>query len=161
MCGSISKVEGKLAVAEEVESAAVVRRGAMFLDALSVLLGGIAGIVVPTVVRVLLVELLHVVVTIGLGKDGGGSDGEILAIAFHDGGVRKGMAQLSIVAVFVIGVESVAIDDEGSGRTERASMALCMAVMLARRMFIWSISSAVTMPNAHAMASRWISSRSA
>ena len=115
LCGSISKVEGQLAVAKEVEAATMVGRGAMLLDALAVLLGGIAGIVVPAVVRVLLVEFLHVVVAIGLGKDGGCSDGKILAIAFHDGGVGQGMALLSTVAVFVIGVESVAVDDEGFG----------------------------------------------
>ena len=117
VCGgeSIPKVEGQLTVAKEVEGATVVGCGAMLLDALAVLFGGIAGVVVPAVVRVLLVELLHVVVAISLGKDGGSSDGKILAIAFHDGGVGQGMTQLVTVAVFVISVESVAVDDEGFG----------------------------------------------
>jgi len=115
LCGSISEVEGKLAVAKEVEGAAVVRRGAMLLDALAVLLGGIAGIVVPTIVRILLVEFLHVVVAVGLGEDGGGCDGEVFAIAFHDGGMGQGMTLLGTVRVFIVGVESVAVDDEGFG----------------------------------------------
>ena len=48
---------------------AVVRGETVEFDAFAVLFGGIAGVVVPTVMGKLLVELLHIVVAVSLGKD--------------------------------------------------------------------------------------------
>ena len=48
---------------------AVVRGEAVVLDAFAVLFGGIAGVVVPAVMGKFLVEPLHIVVAVSLGKD--------------------------------------------------------------------------------------------
>ena len=56
-------------------------------DGLTVLLRGIALVRQPVVLRVFLREFVHVVITVGLGKNTGGSDGEVLAVALDDGGM--------------------------------------------------------------------------
>ena len=43
-------------------------------------------------VRVLLGQLVHIVVTVGLGQDAGGGNGEVLGVAFDNGGVWNGGA---------------------------------------------------------------------
>ena len=75
---------------------------AVLEDAAAVLECGVARIVIPTIVWVLLVKGVHVVVTIGLCQDRGGSDGEIFAIALDDG----------LMGQITIGLEAVAIDDD-------------------------------------------------
>ena len=80
----------------------MIGRSAMQAYALTMFLGRIAGIAVPPIVRVLLMEFRHIVVAVSLGKYRRRSDGEVFAIALDDRRVRK-------VVVFV---ESVAVDDE-------------------------------------------------
>ena len=99
------KGDGQFLGAEEVESAAVVGRDAMLADGLAVLSRGVAHVVLPVVVGILLRQADHLVVAVGLGQDGGGSDGEVLAVALDDGG----MGQVAV------GLEAVAIDDDGLG----------------------------------------------
>ena len=48
---------------------AMVRGEAVGFDAFAVLFGGIASVVVPAVMGIFLVELLHIVVAVSLGKD--------------------------------------------------------------------------------------------
>ena len=48
---------------------AVIRGEAVDFDAFAVLFGGIAGVVVPAVMGKFLVEPLHIVVAVSLGKD--------------------------------------------------------------------------------------------
>ena len=62
---------------------------------------GIALIAVPSVAGEFFVQAVHVVVAVGLGQDGRGSDRKILAIAFH----YRGMGNIWILA------ETVAVDE--------------------------------------------------
>jgi len=97
--------EIELGVAEEVEGATVVGCGAVLGDGGAVLTGGVACVVLPAVLGVLLGEVVHVVVAIGLGEDAGCGDGEVFGVAFYDG----------LVGEVVVGLEAVAVDDEGLG----------------------------------------------
>ena len=65
----------------------MVGRDAKLLDGLTVFLRGVAFIRTPVVLGVFLCQLVHVVVTIGLGEDARCCDGEVLAIALDDGRV--------------------------------------------------------------------------
>lgn len=74
-------------------------------DAFAVLLGGIACVVVPTVVRVLFVKLQHEIVATGFGQNAGGGDREVFAIALDDG----------LIIDEGIGFETIAVDDDKFG----------------------------------------------
>ena len=84
---SVELVE-ECVLAVEAEGAPVVGCDAVLFYGVEVLRCGVAFVAVPTVVGVLLVEVVHVVVTVGFGQYGGGGYGEIFAIAFDDGGIR-------------------------------------------------------------------------
>ena len=98
-----------MAVAEEIIAAAVVGGDAILADGLAVLLRGIALVGAPVVLGIFLCQAVHVVITVGLGEDAGGSDSEVFAVALHDGR----MGQLLAVSRVLIGLEAVAIDDDG------------------------------------------------
>ena len=60
---------GPMPISPPTKREAMVRGEAVGFDAFAVLFGGIAGIVVPAVMGIFLVELLHIVVAVSLGKD--------------------------------------------------------------------------------------------
>ena len=73
-------------------------------EPLLVSFGAITSITFPAVVRVLSRQILHDVITVNLGNDRGGGDGEALAIAFYKELGRQ--ADLGVL---------VTIDEEGLG----------------------------------------------
>ena len=62
---------------------------AKLLDSLAMLLRRVALVRPPVVLGVFLGKLIHVVVTVGLGKDRGGSDGEGFGVALDYCGMWK------------------------------------------------------------------------
>lgn len=84
------------------------RRNAILADGVAVLARGITGIAVPTVLGIKRSLLLHEVVTAGFGQDGRGRNGEVLAIALHDG----------LMGYVAVGFEAVAVHNH-EGRTHR------------------------------------------
>ena len=81
-----SEVEGEFFGAEEIITLAVVWGDAILADGIAMFLGGVALVGEPVVLGIFLGQLVHVVVTIGLGEDAGSCDGEVLAVALHDSG---------------------------------------------------------------------------
>ena len=63
---------------------------AILPDGCSVLLRGITLVRQPVILRILLSQLIHIVVAIGLGKDRGSGYREILAITLDDSGMGDG-----------------------------------------------------------------------
>ena len=92
----------KRVLAVEGEGAAVEGRGAVLLDGAVVVGGGVALVVVPSVLGVLGVEAEHDGVAVGFGKDAGGSYGHVFGVALDD--TLEGEGGLV--------VEAVAVDDE-------------------------------------------------
>lgn len=83
-----SEVKCELRVlAQEIEGEAMVGRGAMKSDGFAMHFGGITLVAVPSVLGVLLMDILHEVVPVGLGQDARGSYGKVFSVTFHDGGV--------------------------------------------------------------------------
>ena len=80
-----------MAVAQEIIAAAVVGGDAILADGLAVLLRGIALVGAPVVLGIFLGETVHVVVTIGLGEDAGGSDSEVFAVALDNRRMGKSL----------------------------------------------------------------------
>ncbi len=78
----------------------------MFFDGGAVGFGGVALVLFPAVVGVLLVEGGHVLIAIGFGEDAGGGDAEVFAIAFDD----------AMVGEIVVGNEEFAINEQLLGR---------------------------------------------
>ena len=64
----------------------------MLAYGLTVCLGGVTLVLVPVVGGVFLVNLLHEVITVGLGKDAGSGYAEELTVPLHYGGVGEGLA---------------------------------------------------------------------
>lgn len=116
------------------EGHAVVWSGTVFGDGGAMLLCWVAFVGEPVVLGIFLGETVHVVVTVGLGEDGGGGDGEVFAVAFYDGVERQGNASKSstvghgvnaehggvgdavgvgVVETWIVRVEAVAVDDKG------------------------------------------------
>lgn len=83
----------------------MIGRGATSSNSGAVLLGGVAFVVVPVVVRKLFVQAVHVVVPIGLGQNRCRSDGEVLAVTLYHRGMRD----------VGIGFEAVAVDEQVLG----------------------------------------------
>ena len=77
---------------QEVKTESMVRGGAMLAYGLTVCLGGVTLVLVPVVGGVFLVNLLHEVITVGLGKDAGSGYAEELTVPLHYGGVGEGLA---------------------------------------------------------------------
>ena len=73
----VAEVETELAIAEEIVALAMVGGDAVLADGIAVLLRGIALVGEPVVLGIFLCQAVHVVVTIGLGEDAGGSDSEV------------------------------------------------------------------------------------
>lgn len=103
-----------MGVGEEVEGHAVMGCGAVLLDGGPVGLGGVAFVLLPAVLGIVAGKGEHVVVTIGLGEDGGCCDAEIGGIAFNDGMIRYACCVCAL-REGRIGDEAVAVDDEVLG----------------------------------------------
>lgn len=71
----------------------------------SVCFGGVSLVFLPLIVGEVLGNGVHVVVPIGLCKDGSGGNGEVFPVAFDDGCVRN----------VGVGSEAVAIDEQMFG----------------------------------------------
>ena len=96
----------------------------MITDGQPVLPCGIAFVLLPAIDRIFPVELIHIVVTKGLGQDAGRSDGLVLPVALDDTLIRQGLATIALrkdtllswlarlVGKGNIGIETVAVDDE-------------------------------------------------
>ena len=89
-----------MSVAKEIEGMAMIWGDAVLLDSLAMFLGGIALVATPIVLGIFLGKTVHIVVTIGLGEDAGGSYGEILAVALYYCGVRQVVIWLEAIAVY-------------------------------------------------------------
>ena len=63
-------------------------------------LGGIPLVTIPVIIRIFLVKAVHVVITIGLCQNGGGSDGKVLPVSFHYGRMRQVPIFFKAVAVY-------------------------------------------------------------
>ena len=75
---------------------------AQFFDPLSVLLGRVASVSLPSISGVLLTEFGHEVVAVGFGEDGCCGDGLVFTITLDD----------ALVGDLLIRYESVAIDEQ-------------------------------------------------
>lgn len=73
---------------------------AVLLDSLPMLLRGIALVAMPVVLGIFLGKTVHIVVTICLGKNAGGSYGEIFAVTFYYCGVREIVIWLEAIAIY-------------------------------------------------------------
>ena len=138
------KIQRKLPITQQIERQTVIRCGAAGGNGGAVLPGGITFVVVPVVVRVLFMQAVHIVVTVGLGQNRCRSDGEVLAITLY----HRGMKRLPSMS-------------RCWGRIFSWATARCMARKEAFRMLISSISCGVTTPTAQAKASRSMTSRRA
>ena len=81
----------------------MVRAESMLTDGIAMRLRGIAFILLPLILRKILGQLYHAIITIGLGQDRGCGDRHQLAVALDDSSIRKAAPRL----------EAVAIDDDG------------------------------------------------
>ena len=79
----------------------MIRRNSKFPDGSTMLLGRITLFAFPIVLWVFFCQRIHIIITIGLGKDACCSNCQILAVAFYDGCIRQ----------ILIGFETVAIHD--------------------------------------------------
>ena len=79
---------------------------------LTMFLGGIALVATPIVLGIFLGKTVHIVVTIGLGKDAGSCYGEILAVALYYCGVGQVVIWLEAIAVYYdcLGTHAKAIE---------------------------------------------------
>ena len=75
----------------------------MLLDSPPVRLGRVSFIVAPGIIGVFTVELHHIIVPVGFGKDGGRSDREEFSITFDD----------AMEGELSVRLEAVAIDQQG------------------------------------------------
>ena len=73
--------------------------GAIFADGFTVDGGGITLVLVPVILGEFFVDAKHEVVTIGFGKDTGGSNAHVGGVAFDDGGVGNVFVWRKTVAV--------------------------------------------------------------
>ena len=80
------EVEGKFFCAEKVVTLAVVGGDAELFDGFAMFFGGVALVREPIVLGVFLCQLVHVVITIGLGEDTCSCDRKVFAIALDDSG---------------------------------------------------------------------------
>ena len=65
----------------------MIRRDTILTDGITMLLGGIAFVRQPVVLRIFLCQTVHIVVTVGLGKNACSSNRKVFAVALHNGGV--------------------------------------------------------------------------
>ena len=105
------EIKAQLPVAQEVVALTMVRGDAILADGLTMLLRGIAFVREPVILGVFLGETVHVVITVGLGEDRSGSDGEVLAVAFDDSGM--GDVGGNITNHGTVGTKAVTVDDDG------------------------------------------------
>ena len=73
-----SEIQRQLPVTQQIERHTVVRGCSVFGNGGAMLPGGIALVMIPVIIRILFVETIHVVITIGLCQDGSRSDGKVL-----------------------------------------------------------------------------------
>src|SRR5574344_2522809 len=69
-------------------------------DRFSVFFGGISLVAFPVVLRVLLRQFVHVVITVGLRQDAGGSNGKILTIPLYNGGMGEVTVFFELIAIY-------------------------------------------------------------
>lgn len=143
-----------MSVAQEIIAAAVVGGDAVLADGIAVFLRGVALVGAPVVLGIFLCQAVHVVITIGLGEDAGGSDSEVFAVALDNRRMGKSLPPSSSKKRGRILLKRLPSTMMASGRTFNWSSARCMASIEALRILILSISSGVTMPTAQATASR-------
>ena len=79
---------------------AMIWSDAILLDSLTMFLGRIALIAMPVVLGIFLGKTVHIIVTICLGKDAGGSYGEIFAIALYYCGVGQVVVWFESIAIY-------------------------------------------------------------
>ena len=79
-----------MGVAEEVERLAMIGGKTIFADGFTMFFGGITLVAEPVVLGIFLCQTVHIIVTIGLGEDAGGSNRKVLAVALDDTGVGEG-----------------------------------------------------------------------
>lgn len=84
----------------------------------------IAFVLLPAIDRIFPVELIHIIVTKGLGKNAGRSNGFVLSVALDDTLIRQGLATIALgkdtllsrltrlVGKGNIGIETIAVDDK-------------------------------------------------
>ena len=72
-----------------------------FPDGSTMLLGRITLVAFPVVLRIFFCQRIHVIITIGLGKDAGSCNRQILAVTLYDGCIRQ----------ILVGFEAVTIHD--------------------------------------------------
>ena len=72
-----------------------------FPDGSTMLLGRITLVAFPVVLRIFFCKRIHVIITIGLGKDAGSCNRQILAVTLYDGCIRQ----------ILVGFEAVTIHD--------------------------------------------------
>ena len=114
----VLELEGELFVAQEVVGEAVEGRDAVLADGFAMLARGIPHVVLPVVLGILLCQVEHILVAMGLGEDAGSGDGLVFGVALHDAGVGESKtlpAPLFRGELWGVGLEAVAIDDDGFG----------------------------------------------
>ena len=78
---------------------AMIGSDAILLDSSSMLFCGIALVAPPIVLGIFLGQTVHIIVTICLGKDAGGSYGKIFAIALYYCGVGQVILWFESIAI--------------------------------------------------------------
>lgn len=68
----------------------MVRCDTKLFDGITMLLGWIALVGNPVILWIFLCQLIHIIVTIGLGENGGCRNGKILGITLYNGCMGKG-----------------------------------------------------------------------
>ena len=105
LCNNTSLLEQGELSGEQREGLAMVRGDAELTDSLSMRFRGIALVLLPVIGRKAGGQFIHIVVTIGLGQDGGRSDAQVFAVTLHHR--RMGNSR--------IGIEAVAINQQVIG----------------------------------------------
>ena len=88
-----------------MEGHAMVGSGTILTDGIAMDGGGITLVLIPMVLGIFLMNLEHIVVAIGFGKNAGGGNAHIGGIALDNGGVGN----------VLIGHEPIAVDEEVLG----------------------------------------------
>ena len=111
------EVESQFLRRQQRERAPVQRRRSVEPDGIAVRLRGIALVVLPVVAGIAFSLLKHVFVAVSLGKYRRSSNGEILAVALHDSGMRqrRGGATDAVSQQRAVAAEAVAVDDDRLG----------------------------------------------
>ena len=77
----------------------MIGRDAILADGVTVFLCGVTLVREPVVLGVFPCQLVHVVITIGLGLDACSSNGKIFPVTLHDGGMGEVLVGLELIAI--------------------------------------------------------------